>query len=140
TTDAFTMGNDPTAPFNTTSLDELADAVAQAGVTHVTGSVVGDGSRYDDEYFQPTWAPNDIVTEAGPLDALLVNDARTSDGQQVADDPALGAAREFETLLAARGVDVAGGVGVGPAPQGTPEVASIRSVPLPGVIAEMLTN
>ena len=36
-----------------TSLDSLADLVAAAGVTGVNGAIVGDGSRYDDEYFAP---------------------------------------------------------------------------------------
>ena len=47
-----------------------------AGVTRVDGDVVGDGSRYDDEFFHPSWVERLVVEEAGPFDALLVNDAR----------------------------------------------------------------
>jgi serine-type D-Ala-D-Ala carboxypeptidase/endopeptidase (penicillin-binding protein 4) len=58
-----------------TSLDQLALAVRRAGVTEITGSVVGDESRYDDERTVTTWKP--IYTtegDVGPLSALDVND------------------------------------------------------------------
>ncbi len=58
-----------------TSLDALADSVVAAGVTEVTGGVVGDGSRYDDEFFAPGWGDGVAGLEAGPYDALLANDA-----------------------------------------------------------------
>jgi serine-type D-Ala-D-Ala carboxypeptidase/endopeptidase (penicillin-binding protein 4) len=58
-----------------TSLNQLALQVRQAGITEVTGSVVGDESRYDDERTVATWKP--IYTtegDVGPLSALDVND------------------------------------------------------------------
>ena len=48
------------------------------GVTQIQGDVVGDGSRYDDEYFAPSWVNDVRGIEAGPYDALLVNDARVT--------------------------------------------------------------
>ncbi len=62
--------------FNTTSLDELARKLAAAGVTRIDGTVRGDGSRYDDEYYAPGWGGDVAGIEAGPYDALLVNDSR----------------------------------------------------------------
>ena len=102
---------------NATSLDTLADSVAAAGITHVDGNLVADGSRYDDEWFHPSW-PDDIhVTEAGPLDALLVNDARfLTDDWQVANDPNAGAAEELGRLLEERGITIGGEVTTGTAP------------------------
>jgi D-alanyl-D-alanine carboxypeptidase len=38
-----------------TFLDALADEIAASGVTIVSGSVVGDESRYDKERYVPTW-------------------------------------------------------------------------------------
>lgn len=123
---------------NPTSLDDLADAVVAAGITQVEGSVVGDGSRYDDEWFQPNWGDGIRLTEAGPVSALLVNDARFFDGEwKVANDPNAGAAVELKRLLVERGVTVAGESASGTAPDGTTVVASIQSQPLPAVIAEM---
>lgn len=58
-----------------TSLDQLAAQVRQAGVTEVTGSIVGDASRYDSERIVPSWKP--VYTtegDVGPLSALDVND------------------------------------------------------------------
>ncbi len=123
---------------NATSLDTLADSVAAAGITHVDGNLVADGSRYDDEWFHPSW-PDDIhVTEAGPLDALLVNDARfLTDDWQVANDPNAGAAEELGRLLEERGITIGGEVTTGTAPADAAVVASIDSQPLPAVIAEM---
>lgn len=123
-------------PINTTRLEELADAVVAAGVTRVSGRVVGDGSRYDDEFFGPTWDESLQVTEGGPYDALLVNDARVTP-QRVADVPALGAAELFTQLLRDRGVPVGQGFAEGTGDFGT-EVAAISSQPLSAIIAEML--
>ena len=91
-----------------TSLDQLADAVVAAGVQRIDGSVVGDGSRYDDEWFAPSWDNDVRGIEAGPYDALVVNDARVTGDPSRASDPAEGAAREFAALLAQRGVTVGG--------------------------------
>ena len=105
---------------NATSLDTLADSVAAAGITRVDGNIVGDGSRYDDEFFHPSWPEDIYVTEAGPFDALLVNDARfLTDDWQVANDPNAGAAEEFGRLLEERGITIGGEVTTGTAPADT---------------------
>ncbi|MEX2625269.1 MAG: D-alanyl-D-alanine carboxypeptidase/D-alanyl-D-alanine-endopeptidase, partial [Ilumatobacteraceae bacterium] len=125
--------------FNHTSLDELADEVAAAGVTRVEGNLVGDGSRYDDEWYAPGWAPGVAGLEAGPYGALLVNDARVRGDELRGDDPNVAAARELERLLGERGISV-GGIASGVAPEGLDVVASIDSMPLPAVIEEMLAT
>jgi serine-type D-Ala-D-Ala carboxypeptidase/endopeptidase (penicillin-binding protein 4) len=123
-----------------TSFDELADRVVAAGVTRVTGSVVGDGSRYDDEYFAPGWGDGVAGLEGGPYDALMANDSRVLGDPQRGNDPNEAAAREFTLLLEARGVDVGAGAGSGTAPVGGTTIASIESAPMSAVIAEMLGN
>lgn len=128
---------------NPTSFDDLADRVQAAGVTQITGSVLGDGSRYDDEFFAPGWGNGVAGLEAGPYDALIANDARVLGEDQRANDPNAGAAREFTRLLRDRGIVVAGDPSVGDVSElaVTPfEVAAVDSVPLVDVIAEMLTN
>ena len=129
--------------FNSTSLDALADSVQAAGVTEIAGAVLGDGSRYDDEFFAPGWGTGVAGLEAGPYDALMANDARVLGEDQRGDNPNSAAAREFTRLLRDRGITVAGEAGVGLARDlaGTPaELATAQSVPLADVVAEMLTN
>ena len=121
-----------------TSLDSLADDVVASGVTSVGGDVVGDGSRYDDEYFAPGWGVGVAGLEGGPYDALIVNDSRVLGEELRANDPNLGAAREFIRLLEERGVEVAGEASSGAAPAASVELASVESAPLDDVIAEML--
>ena len=126
--------------FNTTSLDDLADAVVASGVTRIRGSVLGDGTRYDDEFFIPSWGAGVAGVEAGPYDALVVNDARTLGRSGRQPDPNDAAAREFARLLRARGVGVDDGSGTGAADPALPVLASVQSRPLTDVVAEMLTT
>ncbi len=124
-----------------TPVEQLADAVAAAGVTNVP-AVVGDDSRYDHERFVPSWpASYEADLESGPLGALMVNDSFATFAPRftLAADPAAGAAAAFATLLRARGVTV-GGTSAGTAPAGAAPVATIQSPPLSDVLAEMLVT
>jgi D-alanyl-D-alanine carboxypeptidase/D-alanyl-D-alanine-endopeptidase (penicillin-binding protein 4) len=123
-----------------TSLDALADRVRDAGVTSITGNVVGDGSRYDDEFFAPGWGDGVAGLEAGPYDALMANDSRVLGEQQRANDPNVGAAREFVRLLGERGITVTGLAASGVAPSGSNVIATIDSAPMSDVVGEMLAN
>ncbi|HYN33255.1 MAG TPA: D-alanyl-D-alanine carboxypeptidase/D-alanyl-D-alanine-endopeptidase [Ilumatobacteraceae bacterium] len=132
--------SDSLPAFNTTSLDQLADAVVAAGVTTVNGSVLGDGGRYDDEFVIPSWGPGVAFTEAGPTDALVVNDARVVGRSGRQRDPNEAAAREFARLLGERDVRISRGFGAGSADPAQPILASIESQPLTAVLAELLTT
>jgi D-alanyl-D-alanine carboxypeptidase/D-alanyl-D-alanine-endopeptidase (penicillin-binding protein 4) len=123
-----------------TRFDALADAVVAAGVKTVTGNVVGDASRYDDEYFAPGWGAGVAGLEAGPYDALMANDSRVVNDPLKANDPAQGAAQEFLRMLQERGVTVQGSATTGTAPAGAVSLAAVDSAPLRDVIAEMLGN
>ena len=123
-----------------TSLDALADAVVAAGVTSITGGVVGDGSRYDDEYFVDSWGDGVAGLEAGPYDALMANDSRVLGDDLKSNDPNQGAAREFARLLRERNVQIGADSSAGTAPDGAVTIASIQSAPLSDVVAEMLGN
>jgi D-alanyl-D-alanine carboxypeptidase/D-alanyl-D-alanine-endopeptidase (penicillin-binding protein 4) len=126
--------------FNITSLDQLARDLADSGVTQIQGVVRGDGSRYDDEFYAPGWGGGVAGLEAGPYDALLVNDSRVFGDDQRGADPNEAGAREFVRILSDQGITVTGGSGTGVAPAGMDDLASIESLPLPDVIEEMLTN
>ncbi len=124
--------------FNHTSIEALAQSVVDAGVTTVTGGIVGDASRYDEEWYAPTWPQDVRFSDGGPVSALLANDSRESPTKS-SNDPVVGAAQVLIDELVARGVTVGGAASAGKAGSSKP-VASINSIALPGVIAEMLTT
>ncbi|MGA0270611.1 MAG: D-alanyl-D-alanine carboxypeptidase/D-alanyl-D-alanine endopeptidase [Ilumatobacteraceae bacterium] len=126
--------------FGHTSLDELATSLSANGVTSVAGRVLGDGSRYDDEWYYDEWGAGVAGIEAGPIDALMANDARIEGDDYRASDPAAGAAREFIQRLNSAGIQVSGGSGVGLPPDDAIELATVTSSPLSVVITEMLQN
>jgi D-alanyl-D-alanine carboxypeptidase/D-alanyl-D-alanine-endopeptidase (penicillin-binding protein 4) len=92
---------------NSTRVEDLALAVVAKGVRRITGSVVGDATRYDDEYFAPSWDESVRRVEAGPYDALLISDGRTS-LTTVGDEPPVASAQVFGEILEANGVTVEG--------------------------------
>jgi D-alanyl-D-alanine carboxypeptidase/D-alanyl-D-alanine-endopeptidase (penicillin-binding protein 4) len=131
---------DTNPAFNTTPIDDLARQLRAAGVTEIRGVVRGDGSRYDDEWYVSTWGEGVAGLEAGPYDALLVNDARVQGEEQRSSDPVVAGAQEFVRILGENGITVSGGAGVGSAPAGATVLATVNSQPLPAVLEEMLTN
>ncbi len=120
-----------------TPLELLADRVAATGVDRVTGSVVGDESRYDDVRDAPGWKPGYVSDgQVSRLSALVVDDGRPVSGGA---EPALQAAETFTALLEARGVTVDGTPRVGVAPPGDVEVARVES-PTVAELAEELVR
>lgn len=126
-------------PFNVTSVEALAQRIKDAGITRIDGGVVGDASRYDDEWYAPSWSSDVRFSEGGPVSALLANDSRESLTTS-SDDPAIGAAQVLIDALAAVGVIVGGTASKGVAPLDVPVVASIDSQPLAAIVQEMLTT
>jgi D-alanyl-D-alanine carboxypeptidase/D-alanyl-D-alanine-endopeptidase (penicillin-binding protein 4) len=131
-----------------TSMEDLADALVDAGVTRVHGRVLGDESRYDGARFVSDW-PSRFVdqNQTGPLSALSVNDAFSS-FPTLADpgapesrsaDPAALAAQHLVDLLRRRGVEVTGNAGAGTAPGNPATLAEVRSAPLRDIAAQLLT-
>jgi len=123
------------------NLDTLADQVRAAGVTRITGSVIGDESRYDTERAVPTWPSRYLSSgEAGPLSALDVNDgfAAFKPALVAAPQPAQQAAATFAGLLQARGITIAGPPGAGTAPAGGATITELSSPPLAQVLGEIL--
>ena len=136
----FDLDDDAPDTSATTSLDALADAVVDAGITSIRGAVVGDASRYDDQYVNPTWGAGVAYVDAGPIAGLVVNDGQTVGRSGRQQDPGEAAAREFARLLRDRGVTVSDGWESGVTEPGTPVLATIESAPLSGIVADMLTR
>lgn len=126
-------------PIHTTSVEGLADALVAAGVTQITGRVLGDDSRYDAERYPPGWA-NDVRVslDGGAVGALVINDSRSSNDAR-SDEPAAKAAQTFAAILDDRGVSV-GGSDAGVAPAGLGVLASVQSAPLSQLLNELLAT
>jgi D-alanyl-D-alanine carboxypeptidase/D-alanyl-D-alanine-endopeptidase (penicillin-binding protein 4) len=127
-------------PFHVTDVNALADALQAAGVTSITGSVIGDGSRYDDERFPPGWTDDIRASADGtPVGALVINDSTTPTTAHAA-EPTASAAKTFVALLDDRGITVAGGADTGTAPTGLSVLGSVTSAPLVDILNEMLAT
>jgi serine-type D-Ala-D-Ala carboxypeptidase/endopeptidase (penicillin-binding protein 4) len=148
-----------------TSINQLALQVKQAGVSVITGSVVGVESRYDSARSVATWKASYISDDdVGPLTALEVNDsfepnpaaaagapappggaaaALVSDTSAVltlpSSNPPVSAATVFAALLTTEGIRIGGGATSGNVPPSAPEVTSIQSAPLSQEVDAMLT-
>jgi serine-type D-Ala-D-Ala carboxypeptidase/endopeptidase (penicillin-binding protein 4) len=126
----------------------LVEAIAAAGITRIEGSVVGDGTRFDDQRYNPSLAPRFIdQDQVGPISGLMVNDgfaqfspSRTNADTVPAADPAADAARVLTERLVARGIAVGGAPRSGAAPEEAATVASLASPPVSQLVAEMLTT
>ena len=124
-----------------TRLEHLADRIKAAGVTHVTGGILGDDSRFDTQRTVPSWKSSYLATgEIGPVGALEVNGGFTVTGRRKTPDanPAATTAAVLTGLLKARGVTVDGAPGAATAPPGAAPIASIDSLPLRQVVGIML--
>lgn len=129
-----------------TDLEAVADQLVAAGVTRITGSVVGDGTRYDDQRVVASW-PDRFVGQGvvGNLGGLLANDAWTVDPVTPggptgapAPDPAAHAAAVLTALLQARGVQVDGVPRSGTAPAGAVTVLDVPSLTVAELVGETL--
>lgn len=131
------------APRTYSSLETLADAVAAKGVRFVTGSIVGDESRYDSVRFGPTWKSSyATLGEVGPQSALSVNHGFSVYFPTVvaAESPPQNAAEVFARLLNERGVAILGPARAGTTPAGTVELASLDSFPMAQLVGEMMRH
>lgn len=125
----------------------LADRIRAAGVTRITGRILGDDSRYDQVRGVPTW-PSSYQKEdqVGALSALEVNRgisglSKAPDKpatRRLIGDPVVLGAETLRSLLVARGVAVDGDAAGGQAPAGATELASLDSLPVRDIVAEML--
>jgi serine-type D-Ala-D-Ala carboxypeptidase/endopeptidase (penicillin-binding protein 4) len=123
-------GGDPT--LQTAGLEALAEAVAQGAIVRVDGSVLGDETGFDALRGASRTGGAYDPDMGGVLSALAVGRGFTRDGR-----PALEAAKRFAKALREAGVAVSGRTGVGPAPEGAPELAVLASPPLERLVAEI---
>ena len=131
--DLFLKGfGDPT--LTSLQIERLATQIAERGITHVTGRVLGDESWFDDRRTAVGWKSTFFINQCPPLSALIVD--RAVYEHHVALQPALAAAGRLRQLLAKHGVST-GAAGLGRAPAGALALAQVESEPLPAVLQEM---
>jgi serine-type D-Ala-D-Ala carboxypeptidase/endopeptidase (penicillin-binding protein 4) len=141
----WTQYDDPAERYHT-RLEDLADRIKQAGVTQITGAVVGDESLFDPVREGP-WADRlKAGHQSGPLSALTVNEGfatwpakfpGNATLRKPADDPAAQAAATLAQLLVERGITVAGPPAAAPANPAAPELAAIESPPLSQIVTHI---
>jgi D-alanyl-D-alanine carboxypeptidase/D-alanyl-D-alanine-endopeptidase (penicillin-binding protein 4) len=132
--DLFLKGyGDPT--LSRADLGTLARRVRAAGITRVTGWVLGDESFFDRKRTAPGWKPSFYKNESPPLSALVVDRARVA-GRTVG-NPALAAAVAFRRALVAAGVRVAGQAGVAAAAPDAVPLGRVVSARISGIVRRM---
>jgi D-alanyl-D-alanine carboxypeptidase/D-alanyl-D-alanine-endopeptidase (penicillin-binding protein 4) len=124
---------DPT--LSTLRLHALAGQVRAAGITRVTGRLVGDESYFDARRTAPGWKSWFFINESPPLSALTADRGRYRG--RTSRNPALAAAEIFREALRAAGVSTAGRTLVGTSAEDALPLASTSSVPLEHVLRFM---
>jgi D-alanyl-D-alanine carboxypeptidase len=117
-------------------LRHLARALEDAGVTHVTGGIVGLLGPFRRDWFAPGWKsyfPADYI----PLPTALTFRRNTSPGGTHIDDPERRAAVFLRRTLRNRGIAVDGPAGAGSAISGLRTIASVASPPLSTLVLHM---
>jgi D-alanyl-D-alanine carboxypeptidase/D-alanyl-D-alanine-endopeptidase (penicillin-binding protein 4) len=119
-------------------VQDLADLLAQTGMTRVTGRVFGDESAFDSLRGGPE-SGYGISPWVGPLSALSFNRGLFTEGGRgwQGNPPAFAAAR-LDDALEARGIAVQSKPRAGIAPVDAPVLATVESPPMERLIR--LTN
>jgi D-alanyl-D-alanine carboxypeptidase/D-alanyl-D-alanine-endopeptidase (penicillin-binding protein 4) len=121
---------DPT--LSSADLTALARQVRAAGITRVTGSVLGDESWFDTRRTALGWKAAFYIYESPPLSALIVDRGRF--GRYTSHDPALAAAQLFRSALKRAGVRVVGGARHGTADDAALPIGAVDSPPLQKIV------
>ncbi len=120
------------------TMQELADALEQAGILRVTGRIYGDEARFDSLRGGPD-SGYGISRYVGPLSALAYNRGLAGERASVFQSrPPLFAAARLEAALGRRDIPVRGRPRVGRTPHTARVLASVDSPPVERLVR--LTN
>lgn len=114
-----------TLPFEPTRVGDLVQAVRQAGVQRITGSVVGSTGYFARDWYAPGWK-SDFATNEVALPTALTFQGNTVDGRHV-DDPERRLAKELTHRLEDRGIRVRKRAGAGLPPPGLVRLGQVKS-------------
>jgi serine-type D-Ala-D-Ala carboxypeptidase/endopeptidase (penicillin-binding protein 4) len=128
-------GGDPT--FGTVAANDLAQQLADGGLTRVEGRVIGDESAFDGFRGPPSEGYR-TSSEVGPLSALSFNHGRTGlRAPYFQATPAKFAADAFTAALKKRGVKVLGKAKAGLAATGMTPYSEYVSPPISSIVRQM---
>jgi D-alanyl-D-alanine carboxypeptidase/D-alanyl-D-alanine-endopeptidase (penicillin-binding protein 4) len=122
-------GGDPT--LGAPQIEALAEALGNAGIVRVAGSILGDESRFDVQRGSYDTGGRVDPDMDGVLGALVVGRGFTKDGR-----PAAQAAIRLAKALRANGIAVDGPSGAGTTPPTAQELAGVDSPPMRDLIAQ----
>ena len=106
-----------------------------AGITRVTGAIVGDESFFDKVRVGPGWKASFYKDECPPLSALIVN--RGHFKGHITSRPALAAAKMLRSKLVERGIKVGGHAKLGRADPSSTPIATGQSPALRWLVRTM---
>jgi serine-type D-Ala-D-Ala carboxypeptidase/endopeptidase (penicillin-binding protein 4) len=109
------------------SLDALAWWIRAAGVESVTGALIIDESRWDDQRAAAGWYHSYRPAHAGALSALLVDENRSRADEEYLENPTVANGAAMWMALGGAGVHVDGGVHEGHEAPGAVEIARVES-------------
>ena len=124
---------DPT--LSSSDLADLARQVRAAGITRVSGRVLGDESWFDSRRTAAGWKAAFYLNESPPLSALIVDRGRV--GRYTSRDPALAAAQLFRAALIRVGVHVSGAAAHGAADEAAVPLGEVDSPTLGAIVRWM---
>ena len=115
-------------PFEPTKLGALARAIADTGVSRITGRVMGNTGYFARDWYAPGWK-SDFAEKYIALPTALTFEGNAVGDEHVS-DPEQRAAASLTRKLENLGVEVTGRPGSDQAPAGLVDVASVESPPL----------
>jgi D-alanyl-D-alanine carboxypeptidase/D-alanyl-D-alanine-endopeptidase (penicillin-binding protein 4) len=122
-----------------TDLNKLATSLKDAGITQITGNIVGDGYLYGAPLIPQGWESYVQQGAVGPISGLSVNDGYASGSNRiVVSDPPAVVAATLKSLLNDVGVAVGGRSSSGVAPLASTDVAVLAGAPIQEVVSQML--
>ncbi len=132
--DLWLLGHGDPA-ITTERLNVLARLVADAGITRITGRVMGSRAYFAHDWWAPGWKP-DFPRDEVALPTALTYNANTLRGVHITDPERLAAA-SFAKHLQDHGIRIGGAPNMGTPPAGLHEITSIRSPPLATMLRPM---
>jgi serine-type D-Ala-D-Ala carboxypeptidase/endopeptidase (penicillin-binding protein 4) len=117
-----------------TTVEGIADEVAAAGVTRITGHVIGDESRFDGRRGGPSSGYAASTDDEGALSALAFDRGLDPNTGRFQRNPASFAATKLAVALRHAGVKVRSGGTAGITPDGARTIATVASPPMSTLI------